>query len=128
MYYNPFVDILRFSDLSSIYSHHMRQRLRHKMPMLTGLEHATKVVFDELPNDEWIEELSGAVIDHFRTRIEGIQQEWIDNGKKWKDDRGWKLVVREEEQKLKRAYRWRSYHSTPSTYYGRLGIEKCGAF
>jgi hypothetical protein len=75
------------------------------MPMLTGLEHATKVVFDELPNDEWIEELSGAVIDHFRTRIEGIQQEWIDNGKKWKDDRGWKLVVREEEQKLKRKMR-----------------------
>jgi hypothetical protein len=57
VYFNPYIDILYFSDLSSMYAHHMRQRYRRKMPMLKGLDQATKIAFDPVADNERMEEL-----------------------------------------------------------------------
>ncbi|PMD12082.1 hypothetical protein NA56DRAFT_713525 [Hyaloscypha hepaticicola] len=100
LYFNPYTDILYFSDLSSIYAHHMRQRYRRTMPMVKGLDQATKLAFDPVADDERMEELGEEIMRHYETRIAEIQQSWARNGQSYKLDHGWDVARNEEGDRL----------------------------
>lgn len=100
LYFNPYIDILYFSDLSSMYAHHMRQRYRRTMPMVKGLDQATKLAFDPVADDERMKELGEEIMRHYRTRIAEIQQSWARNGQSYKLDHGWDVARNEEGDRL----------------------------
>jgi 2EXR family len=103
IHFNPSFDILHFGNLSSIYSHMMRQRLRWPLPFLKGLHLAKKIVFDAKPDDEDYSLLAEEVIDEFFAGSYKILLSWIMKGKSYKKDADWAAAVSEEEVKLKRA-------------------------
>jgi hypothetical protein len=100
VFFNPHVDALYFSDFTSIYSHHRRQRYRRKMPMIVGLDSATKIAFDPVPDNDRFADLSEEVVDDFEIRVKKIQQDWKDNGQAYKLDMGWKNAVLAEAEHL----------------------------
>jgi hypothetical protein len=100
VYFNPIIDVLYFSDLSSMYSHHMRQRYRRKMPILKGLDAATKIAFDPVADSDRIEDLGDAIVDDFEEKIKVIQRRWANNGQGFKLDQGWKNARMAEGRRL----------------------------
>lgn len=100
VYFNPYIDLLYFSDLSSMYAHHMKQRYRREMPMLKGLDQATKIAFDPVADNERMEELGEEITRHYETRIVEIQRNWTRTGQPYKLDHRWDVARNAEGDRL----------------------------
>jgi hypothetical protein len=101
IWFNPATDILHFSNLSSVFSHHLRQRQRVPLPFLKGLHNAKKIAFDHAnPDDETIQNLADDVMDLYRINVLKINMAWITDGKSYKFDTAWTRAVMGEENKL----------------------------
>jgi hypothetical protein len=100
IYFNPDIDVLYFGDLSCVFSHHLRQRLRWPTPFLNGLHNAKKIAFDDIPDEQRYSDLAEDVVDLFKINIITMKSAWMDVGQGYKYDEEWVAAFREEEKRL----------------------------